>query len=189
MRLFFPYLAARAILEIYSQHLANKGIHNGYLVNIIGISASAFYLLILSRFIENKVIRKGSFYLGLLILIEFIFNCIFILPLKEFHLIELEVSSFILLCASIFFFYELLSYPNDAELLKYPPFWIVTGVLFNYAGVFPFFLFYNFISKQSFVTVKSILFMLDFLYIILNCLLIISFLCRINLRKRSLSFS
>jgi len=189
LRYFLPFLIIRTILELFSQRLENKNTNNLWLINLIMIISITFYLIILSSFIDNKNVKKTALWIGILIPIGFTFSCTFLIPLKDFHLIELSLASFILLSTCIYFFYELLSYPNDINLLKYPPFWIATGLLFNYAGIFPFFLFFRFIVRQSWPTVKSIQFMLDFLYIILNLLFIISFLCRLNLRKRSLSYS
>jgi hypothetical protein len=189
MRIFLPYLFLKAGLELYSQFLYNKVLNNAWLISLIEILSIFFYLFILSRFIVNKRMKTLSLFISLAVPVVFIFSSVFLLPLKQFHLLELAAGSFLLLLFCGYFFFELLSFPNDAELLKYPPFWVVTGLLFNYAGIFPFFLFFNFIVKQTPATVRSLQFMLDFLSTILNILLIISFICRLNLRKKSLSFS
>lgn len=189
LKLFIPFLFIRLFLELYAQNLAGRGIHNLWIINLITITAIPFYLSMIAIFIENKMAKRITFITSSLMVVSFIISCFFFVPIKQFHLIEFTIGSFLLLCACIYFFYELLSFPNDTALLKYPPFWIVTGLLFNYAGEFPVYLFFRFISSQTMLTVLSIRFMLDFLLAILNLLLIISFLCRINLRKRSLSFS
>ena len=188
MWLFSFFLFGRVAMELYSQSLSDRDITNFWMINIISAYSVCFYLSLIAFFINNKKVRRITLFLGLFFVIYFIASCLFIKSIKQLHTFEFSVGYFIVICACIYFFYELLSYPNDVKLLRSPSFWIVTGVLFNHAGQLPVYLFLDFIVTQKYYVVNSIFFMVHFLDIMLNVLIIIAFLCRLNLPKRSLSY-
>lgn len=185
--LFLPFTVLNILSELYNEKLANEGINNIWVGNIISIISIFFYLTLVSTFIKNKTAKKISFSIGLLFLLGFIVNCLFFHPVTEFHLPELSIGCFSLLCVCIYFFYELLNFPNETHLLTYPPFWITAGLLFNNACSLPVYLYFNYIMQQDYQVVASIFLVVDFLNILLYTLLIISFLCKIKLPKRYLS--
>ena len=188
IRIFFPFLLLRTALELYGRYLGNLGIHNIWVNNIIGALSISFYLFILSVFISNKKIKQITFFASVIFTAAFLISCLLLLPITEMHIYELSIGCLLVIAGCIYFFYELLSYPNDVKLLAFPHFWIATGVLFNFAGEMPVYLFLNFIIKQKAVVLNSVFFMIHFLDIMLNILLIIAFVCRLKLRRPSLSF-
>lgn len=188
IRIFIPFLIVRVAAEIYGEYLNKLKIQNIWVNNIIGMLSICFYLYVLFVFIDNKKIKSVILFLSLFFVSAFTVSSVFFLSLNEMHTYELSVGCLMVVAACIYFFYELLNYPNDVKLLSYPPFWIVTGVLFNFAGEMPVYLFLDFVIHQPKVVSKSIFFMVHFLDIILNTLLLIAFLCRLKLRRPSLSY-
>ena len=188
IRIFFPFLVLRAASEIYSKYLSDHKHNNTWLGNLTVIFSICFYLYTLSLFINNGKVKKISIFLSLFILLSFTISCFFFLPITHIHIYEVCIGSLMVVCVGIYYFYELLHIPGEINLLTYPPFWIVTGVLFNFAGEMPVFLFINFIAQQKFISIENIFLMIHFLDIVLNTLLIIAFLCKLKLRKPSLSY-
>lgn len=185
LRFFLPFLLLSLCIELYSEHLSEKGQNNIWLGNLISVCSIFYYLIFVSTFIKNKLVKRILQVTSLLFLLGFIGNCLFFQPISDFHLHEVTIGCFFLVCACVYFFFELLNYPNDTQLMTYPPFWITAGLLFNNVCSMPIYMFFNFIMQQDYKVVVSIFIVLQFLNIMLYILLIISFLCKITLPKRS----
>lgn len=186
---FIPYLTLIASLETYSQYLSDHRIYNLWVANIMSACSVVFYIFITCRFLANRRIKITGYILSACFALFFIASCLWITPITTLHDRELSVGYFLVVCFCIYYVYELLSVPNNVQLLRSPAFWIVTGALFNHAGQLPVYLFVNFIVKQKFISVLKIFDLVHFMDIILNVLLIIAFICRLVLPKRFLSYS
>lgn len=142
--IFIPFLALTLAAELYATYLAHvRHLPNQGLYKILTTAAFVFYILVLSRFIENKKIKSAATLASLIIVFAVGLQNLF-LPVNKFHREAYVFSSVLLIFYCFVYLYESLNkYDIDFRIEKRPAFWIVAGVLTFYLSGAAFIVFIN----------------------------------------------
>lgn len=182
LKLFPPYLGLTLLIEIVGNYLVNRNIETYILYNIFGVVEFAFFLFILSKIIQNKVMRR-------IISITLILNALISLgnlllfQTDSYASISYSVGSLLVVIFCIYYFFELFRYPKFVNLVKEPSFWICSGLLFYFCCSFPLLGLTTFLESIPEVLLNHFFILLNVLNISLYSLFIIAFLCRIKTRN------
>lgn len=177
------YLLVSFIVEIIGWKLSSQGKSNVLLYSIFNVVTINFYLFLIADMVKMKQGKKGIWYTMIVFSVLAIANFLFYQGLDHYHSISYSIGSFCIVGACAYYFLELFKYPYAIKLIKEPPFWIVTGLLFFFAGGFGIFGAVNLMSYLPKIMIKNLGIFVDLLNILLYTMFIIGFLCRIKLKK------
>ncbi|WP_431213185.1 hypothetical protein ACQ86N_47525 [Puia sp. P3] len=103
--------------------------------------------------------------------------------MATFHTMSYCLGCLLIVCACIYYFWELFQQKSSVDLIHQPAFWVCSGLLFFYSCTFPL---YG-LTKLMESLPKVILVNLFNIFILLNIFLYLSFtiafLCRLKTRK------
>lgn len=120
---------------------------NHWAINIITTIEFLFYSFFIRATFSNSVLKKASLVAIISILILTVLNITFIQGFWRLHSYTFLLGALVIIFLSCSFFYELLNIDiKNGSVLKYPLFWIVTGILFFYLGQFSFFTFFEYMA-------------------------------------------
>ncbi len=160
---------------------------NHWAINFITTIEFLFYGLFIRATLINRRLRNISLTAIVFILALTILNIVFIQGFWRLHSYTFVLGALVLIFLSCSFFYELLNIDIETgSVLKYPLFWIVTGVLFFYLGQFTFFSFFEYMAyTKDYSYFKLFRFISNFSNAILYTCLSIGFACTSHLTMRS----
>ena len=104
---------------------------------ITGISTYVFYLLILREMIQSTPVRRIMIFAILAYTVVTPLNILFWQGPSTLHTITYAFGCLMIVAGCIIFFLQLLRIPKAVKVIRYPPFWICSGLLFFYACGFP----------------------------------------------------
>jgi hypothetical protein len=110
-------------------------------------------------------------------------NIFFIQHFMSFHTFTYLLGSVILVFLGVLFFVQLFNSYDHENLLRFPAFWLVSGIIFNYIASTAFTGVVNYLATLPFSVRKQLINLLSFANSIVYVLYIIAFLCRLNSRK------
>lgn len=189
LRYFPPFLLATLIIEIIGSYYSSIAKNNIALYNFFGVFEFTFYLIMISMIIRNQAIKKLVLITTLLYVIGSVVNIVFLLKMKTFHTVTYAIGCLLVVAACVYFFFELFKLPKAVKLSNNPAFWICSGLLFFYCCGFPLFGMTNLISGISRMIIKNFSAIITILNVFLYSLFTIAFLCRLKIRKYTLSRS
>ncbi len=178
-RWFPPFLLLTLCSELLATYIAHEwNLSNQLLYKALTTIAFVFYLFVLSSAIKNRILKKYTFKV-ILLLVAIIFIQVFTLPVNVFHREAYLFGSCILVFYCFYYLYEIITgHDIDFKIEKEPFFWIVLGLLFFYLVGSAFIIFVNSFPKSFRDYFSQIMRWLSL--IMYSCFAISFLLCRIN---------
>lgn len=165
--IFTFYLSIIIIIQFFTAFFKRNGINNLFLSHLYFvfqfIILSFFYLSILKNKKQKKIVKYSLLLCPLILVIQYIFNPELFL---RFNLLEIFLTSFLLIIFSMFHFYNIL---NEKRTYYY----INMGILIYLFGSTVVFLSGNIISVLNFSTSKIIWELNSVLYVIYQILIMV----------------
>jgi hypothetical protein len=94
-----------------------------------------------------------------------------------------SLGSLLIVTGCIYYFWELFQQKNSVDLIRQPPFWICSGLLFYYCCTLPVFGLTNFITNLPQVILQNLLAIVIVINICLYLSFTIAFLCRLKIKR------
>ncbi|HZE85428.1 MAG TPA: hypothetical protein VE035_14030, partial [Puia sp.] len=141
------------------------------------------YFFALYRIIHNPTARKFILYVLCIYPCIALINIFFIQKIDVFHSITYSLGCLLIVAICIYYFFELFRLPHSVNLLRQPPFWICSGLLFFFTCIFPVYGFNNLLGGFARVIIKNLVFLVALLNVFLYSSFTIAFLCRLRTRK------
>ncbi len=189
LKLFIIFLVVSLFVELLASFLIRieKEENTVVLYNIFTTCEFGFYLWMLRGFIRNKIANKIILFILFFFPIAALINIFFFQGRHGFQTFTYALGCLLIVGCCIFYFYELFLFPNAVNLLKQPPFWICSALLFFYAFTYPLYGLSNLMMSLPKVILKNIERITDLLNVFLYSMFSIAFLCKIKIRKYSQS--
>ena len=174
----FVELGANLMIKI-----EKRNAHTFLIYNPFTCFEFVFYIFMIREFIKRDSAKK--ILLGLIVIypIAATINILLFQGVHQFHSFTYSIGCLLMAACCIYYFYELFLMPHSVNLLRQPPFWICTGLLFYYAFTYPVYGLSNLMSGLSNHLLIIISRILDSLNILLYSFFSIAFLCRLRIRK------
>lgn len=178
LKLLLLYLTITAIKEILCVPLAVEGKMNLHIYNIfLAFNSIPLFLVYYYSFISKNF--KGISIIFITIASGFsVFNIIYLQGLYNFNTYSILLLNFFFSLLTLLYFYELLKGANEINLVKKPMFWISVALLIYSTGTFIIFSLYEIHDGFEKTISEGVWSINSFLYIFLNSLLSIAFLCQ-----------
>lgn len=150
----------------------NAWIYNPLMLIEFNVYAYFFY-----NILDNERIKKGVIFLILLFPFFWFFTTVYKFGFKDFNNYVFVAGSVFtsLLCLS--YFYQLLISANPVKLSRHFEFWIVSGLLFFYSSVLPFFGLLNNLIRNKIILAIRVLPVIQVLDTIMYLSFTYAFLC------------
>lgn len=187
LKLFPPFLILTIAVELIGTYLLSIGRFNVSLYNFFTAFEFAFYLYIIKLVITNSVVKKIITYVTILYLLCAVANIVFIQKMKVFHTVTYAFGCLLIVAACVYYFLELFKISQPVKLINNPAFWICSGLLFFYCCGFPLYGMFNFLTGISKLIISNFYNIVLILNVFLYTLFTIAFLCRLKVRKYTLS--
>lgn len=177
---FIPFLLYTNIQEWGSRYgYLNINGSNALSLNIFNIVEFAFYSwlfyneAILAKKRKEILIITSSFFCFAFI------NILFIQGYNHFHSYSYLLGSLMIIYYACSFFYSLFHSKGYINLLRFSMFWICTGLLFFYSGMFFYYIFFEALATK-YIIKYLLLFniLMNIFNIILYTCLSVAFICR-----------
>ncbi len=139
LRPFVPFLVVTLSMEILGTYLAWKNINNTVFYNFFSLFEFLFYLHILRKMIESQGVKRMLIFAILAYAVITTLNILFWQGLRVFHTITYSLGCLIVVTSCIIVLLEMFRNPKSLRIMRYPPFWICTALLFFYCCGFPLF--------------------------------------------------
>ncbi len=150
--LFVPFLFLTNIVEWGSRYGYFTFHHsNNWVLNIFSNVEFLFYSFLFYTYTSNPVFKRRIWYIfGAYVLLSAV-NIFFIQGPERFHSYTFLLGSLMIIYFCCNFYFELMRMDRYVNLLRYPLFWIVSGLLFFYCGMFCYFIFYETYAYRYFI--------------------------------------
>jgi hypothetical protein len=182
LRLLSFYLLFDFIVEIILSYEALNKQNNLLINNLEAMLSFCFYIYILRVFINSE--KAKQVLLACLVAFPLIFaaNIFLVQKSQVFQSMTYCLGCLLVASSCIYYFLELFQRKHSVNLAREPTFWICSGLLFYSACSFPIYGLINFVHV-GLALVHVIVFVLDFVNILLYLSFTIAFLCRLKTRK------
>lgn len=183
LRLFSLYLFITLAKEGICVYLANFGMPNLYIYNILGILAYLIYFYLYYHEFTEKITKKTIAYFSVITSTVYLIDLLAVNGFEKFNTLTTTFGGLFLTITALLYFYHLIKNIEHSNLTRVPMFWISTGVLFYSVGTIILFNYFNaYIHlppsiRSSIWTINSVLNILQ------NILLTIGIFC--NLQNRT----
>lgn len=174
-------------MEGISVYLWYNSIQNRDIYNWFTAFEFGFYLYLLREIVKSKKVKKVILITSLIFLPLTSINIAFIQGKDGFHSVTYSVGCLLIVAFSIYYFYELFKLPKSVALIRESEFWICSGILFFYCCSFPLMGLVNFLDTVPRLIIDNLDFFLTLLNVMLYSLYTIAFLCRIKIRRYTMS--
>lgn len=183
LKVFPVYLLTTFIIEYIGGWRSDEGKTTVTLYNVFTTIEFVFYFWMLRYMIRSSFIKKVLLHSLWVYPMLVILNKLFLQKGLQFHTITFSIGGFLIVMGAISYFFELFQSNKPVNLIREPPFWICSGLLFFYACTFPLYALINFFQDPSNIIIKNIAFVFAIVNILLYSSFIIASLCRIRIRK------
>lgn len=176
--LFIPILALIVLVEYAGFYLHEIKKPNHVYYNFLMIVQALFFSLLFFKFAQSRII-KISLLMALCIFMTFFLTEGFLISFSKYNGYSRMLLSCIVVFFSCTFYFSLIKDDRIKNPVRYPPFWIVTGLFFYYFGSLPMF---AFIKQVSQIKLAGNISFYTLVMGCLSCILygswIIGFICR-----------
>ena len=162
----------------WSYTLSNLWIYNGFVI-VRQMFLLVFFHGMLTAYHQKKAVRWFILPFAILACA----NYAFIQTPFNINTYTIAVANTMLVFLSLAFFHQVLMDKKIIVLYKASEFWIMLGIFFYYSGTLPFFLFFDYLTKQRSVVVHSYLYINDSLNLLMYTFFIIAYLCKPQIQK------
>ena len=172
-------------VEQFSNYLVQQQKENIWLFNYSSVTEICYYTWLISKMYKLKKYCKTIDIIRVVYCLIALVNIIFFQGKKGFHTITFGLGSLFLIACCIYYFYQLLLFPNRESLLKKMEFWVSTAILFSFSCGFPIFcltnIYYNNVSAAIWPIILNINLIINIIY---YSLFAIAFLSQIKIKKQ-----
>ena len=183
LRHFSLFLFVNCLIDTATDISAMHQINNLFLVNLQSMVVLSFQIYLVRAIVNGRKAKKVFLYFLLVYLLLSLANFFLVQKTIVFNTMTYGLGCLLIVSACIYYFWELFQSRYSVSLLRQPPFWICSGLLFYYTCSFPLQSLQNFIHALPNVILQNLL----IIFILLNCFLYLSFtiayLCRLKTRK------
>lgn len=152
-----PYLVFIVVIELTGRYIrAELKQPNAWLYNISVPIEFLFYGFIFYLHYSRQSFLVITKYFLILFLMFALCNLFFIQGFYKFNTNILKVGSFGMIVLCCLYFAELLSKKEEVNLLRYPMFWLTTGLLLFNTGEFFYTLFSDYLIKNHLDSTRKI---------------------------------
>jgi hypothetical protein len=183
LKYFSMFLFVNFALESISSYMAFYHINNIFLNNIESLIVISFELYLLREIIASRKAKKFFLYSFLIYLILAIVNILLVQTSRNFNTVTYCLGTFLLIAACIYYFWELFQQKSSIDLVRQPPFWICSGLLFYCTCTFPVFGLTDLIVRLPAVILQNLYSILIVINICLYLSFTIAFLCRLKIKR------
>jgi len=178
-------LAAFFMIEIAKSHVPIGKSHapTYLLYNPSTTLEFVFYFFSIREIIKKKIAKNILLGLMLAFPLAVAINMTFFQGMHRFNSFTYSIGCLLIIGSCIYYFYELFLMPHSVNLLRQPPFWICTALLFFYAFTYPIYGLSNLMASLPTHLIIIIGRILDSLNILLYSFFSIAFLCRLRIQK------
>ncbi len=171
-------LAAFFMIEIAKSHAPTYLLYNPSTT-----LEFVFYFFSIREIIKKKTAK--NILLGLMVAfpLAVAINMTFFQGMHRFNSFTYSIGCLLIVGSCIYYFYELFLMPHSVNLLRQPPFWICTALLFFYAFTYPIYGLSNLMASLPTHLIIIIGRILDSLNVLLYSFFSIAFLCRLRIQK------
>jgi len=182
LKLFSCFLLVDCIIETVTNYQALHK-HNTLLLTSLSYMLSfSFYLYLVRTVIQSPKAKRVLLYCLVAFPLIFIVNIFLVQKFQVFQSLNYCLDCLVIVAACIYYFLEVFQSKNYVNLTREPAFWICSGLLFFCVCSFPVYGLINFIHFE-FSIIRIIVYILDFVNILLYLSFTIAFLCRLRIRK------
>ena len=182
LKLFSCYLLLDCIIETVTNYNAFYK-HNTVLLSSLSYMLSfCFYIYVLRSVIHGPKAKRILLYCLIAFPLIFIVNIFLVQKFLVFQSLNYCLDCLVIVAASIYYFWEVFQSKNYVNLVREPAFWICSGLLFFCTCSFPVYGLVNFINIDITV-IRIMVYILDFVNILLYLSFTIAYLCRLRIRK------
>lgn len=182
LRLLSFYLLYDCINESYTNYLALHIRNTVLLSSLSTVVSFCFFLYVVRAVIRDPKAKRILLYCLLAFPLISGGNIFLVQKPEVFQTMTYSLGCLLVVAACIYYFLELFRSRSYVNLLREPAFWICSGLLFYSACSFPVYGLINFIHFEKSI-ILVILYILDFINILLYLSFTIAFLCRLRTRK------
>jgi len=182
LKLFSLFLFLDCIIESVTNYLALHVQNTLLLSSITSILTFSFYVYVLRAVIRGSKAKRILLYCLVALPLIFIANIFLVQKSQVFQSLNYCLDCLVIVAGSIYFFWEVFQNKNYVNLVREPAFWICSGLLFFCACSFPVYGLINFMNFE-YSLIRIIVYILDFVNILLYLSFTIAFLCRLRIRK------
>ena len=169
------------VIEQYASYLKNHYKPNAWVYNYSSVVEVGYYMWLISKMYFQKKRFKIAIIINAILVVTSLINISFFQGKTGFHTITFGISSIIVICYCIYYYYQLFIFPTANTLQKQMSFWVVTAIMFDFTCGFPIFclnnIYYNKVSEKIW---PIIVYFNNIINIIFYSLFIIAFLCKIK---------
>jgi hypothetical protein len=188
MKYFSIFLLVNCFFEFATGYTALYGIHNIVLNDAQTLLVISFELYLLREIITSRKAKTVFLYIFLLYPVVTLLNIFLVQQVANFATMTYSLGCLLIVIACIYYFWELFQQKAAIDLVRQPPFWICSGLLFYYCCTFPLLGLTNFIERLPKLILQNLLTILIVINICLYLSFTIAYLCRLKI-KRSMSTS
>lgn len=171
-------------IEYYGGYLSNIGKYNLWLYNYSSVVEFVFYMWVVGKMYLQKKTTATINIIAIIYTIVALVNIIFFQGKTGFHTLTFGLGSLLLISSCIYYFYQLLLFPEKDSLLQKIEFWICTAILFSFTCSFPIFCLNNIYYHKVAMAIWPIIFNIsNIINIIFYSLFAVAFLCQIKIKK------
>ena len=180
LTLFIPFLFLTNIVEWGSRYgyftLHNS---NNWVLNIFSNIEFLFYSYIFFTHTADPVYRKKIRIVFAVYFALALFNIFFIQGVTRFHSYTFLLGSLMIIYFCCNFYFDLIKMQHYINLIRYPLFWITSGLLFFYCGMFCYYIFYETYAYKYFLEYYKLFNVLTNIFnILLYSCFSIAFICQ-----------
>lgn len=186
LKYFSIFLFVNFVLEAINSYTSYYHINNVLLNNIESLLVIPFDLYLLREFVASGKAKKVLLYSFFIYLVLAIVNILLVQTSGNFNTMTYCLGTFLVIAACIYYFWELFQQRSSVDLVRQPPFWICSGLLFYCTCTFPIFGLTDLIIRLPAVILQNLYSILIVINICLYLSFTIAFLCRLKI-KRSMS--
>jgi hypothetical protein len=141
--LLYTFISESAALYMAFTKSFNYNVFKVYLLVQIGLWGGIYYYLLTNKRIKQLILALSA--------ALWLLSCIYILslPEKKMPIIMIDVESVSLIFFSIAYFYFLVRYPTEDNILDLPGFWLSSSVLIYNCGSFIYMASFNFLANTG----------------------------------------
>jgi hypothetical protein len=177
------FLFVNFIMETVLGYTAFRHVNNVWLNNIDTLLTISFQLYVLREIFASRKAQKIFLFIFLLYPVVAILNIFLVQHFRNFHTMTYSLGSLLIVTGCIYYFWELFQQKNSVDLIRQPPFWICSGLLFYYCCTLPVYGLTNFITNLPQVILQNLLAIVIVINICLYLSFTIAFLCRLKIKR------
>jgi hypothetical protein len=151
--------------------------------NVVTTLQFCFFFFVFTQILRTPSIKKLALFSLTIYAPISLLNMVFIQKITVLASMSYSLGCLFTVAFSIFYFYELFQLTHSVDLLRQPPFWICSGLLFYFSCSFFMYSFLGMLKSPPESIKNNLAVIASLIDDIFYSSLTIAFLCRIKIRK------